>query len=47
MFKVNLRKEALKYAIKMPRHLQMKLDLLIIDLKDTGVIQSKWSNIVN
>jgi hypothetical protein len=44
MFKVNFRREAYKYALKMPENIQIKLDLLIEDLKNDGVIQSKWSN---
>jgi plasmid maintenance system killer protein len=44
MYQINFQKEAFKYAVKLPRHLQIKLDMLVEDLRNYGVVQSKWSN---
>lgn len=44
MFKVIIRKKALKSAAKMPERIQMKLRALIDDLEETGPKQKDWPN---
>ncbi|MDR1635770.1 MAG: hypothetical protein LBR93_00380 [Treponema sp.] len=44
MYKVSVRKKAIKNIEKAPEPVQILFDQLMQDLRDTGPVQTKWPN---